>query len=219
MPASGLLLVRRANPPAQGLWSIPGGRVEPGESAQDAVLRELLEETGLRGVIEREVGTVERAAPSGGTYVIRDFLVRVDGTPRPVAGDDASEAGWFTEDEVRALDTSPGLVATLTEWGLLASGLPVIDLSVLQSADSADEVARLRAALHDSGFLYLTGHGVPSSVLDDVFAAALRFFALPLDERLAIENVELPALPRLHPGRQRAHAGPRRPARPARRRS
>ena len=187
-----ILLVRRANPPAQGLWSIPGGRVEPGESAQDAVLRELLEETGLRGVIEREIGTVERAAPSGGTYVIRDFLVRVEGTPRPAAGDDASEAGWFTEDEVRALDTSPGLVAKLTEWGLLASGLPVIDLSVLQSADSADEVARLRAALHDSGFLYLTGHGVPSSVLDDVFAAALRFFALPLDERLAIENLNSP---------------------------
>lgn len=114
-----LLLVRRANPPAQGLWSIPGGRVEPGEGDEDAVVRELAEETGLAGTVVREVGTITRDAPSGGTYVIRDFLMQVASGLSPVAGDDASDAAWFTPDEVRAAPTSPGLVGTLTSWGLL----------------------------------------------------------------------------------------------------
>jgi 8-oxo-dGTP diphosphatase len=117
--AGRVLLVRRANPPAQGTWSIPGGRVEPGERAEDAVVRELAEETGLRGEIEREVGTVERAAPAGGTYVIRDFLLRVDDAALLRAADDALDAGWFTGPEVAALETSPGLRETLIGWGIL----------------------------------------------------------------------------------------------------
>ena len=114
-----LLLIRRANPPAQGTWSVPGGRVEPGETDEDAVVRELLEETGLRGMVEREVGAIERAAPGGGTYVIRDFQLSVDGAGEPTAGDDAAEAAWFTPAQVRALETSPGLVEVLTGWGIL----------------------------------------------------------------------------------------------------
>ena len=55
-----LLLIRRANPPAQGTWSLPGGRVEPGESSEDAVVRELHEETGLSGILVREVGSARR---------------------------------------------------------------------------------------------------------------------------------------------------------------
>ncbi len=134
--AGRVLLVRRANPPAQGLWSIPGGRVEAGESAHDAVLRELAEETGLHGTVQREVGTVERAAPGGGTYVIRDFLVQAETADAPVAGDDATDAAWFTPAELDTLATSPGLVEALTGWGLLARGIPIIDLSVLRGPDS-----------------------------------------------------------------------------------
>jgi isopenicillin N synthase-like dioxygenase len=70
--------------------------------------------------------------------------------------------------------------------------LPVIDLSLLRGESSAGETARLRSALHDSGFLYLTGHGVDPGVVDGVFAAARDFFALPIEERLAIENVNSP---------------------------
>ena len=44
-----VLLVRRARPPALGLWSLPGGHIEPGETAADALLRELMEETGVKG--------------------------------------------------------------------------------------------------------------------------------------------------------------------------
>ena len=114
-----ILLVRRANPPARGMWSIPGGRVEPGESSEDAVVRELLEETGLHGTVVREVGTVERDAPPGGTYIIRYFLVGVGDDESPVAADDAADVGWFTAAELSLLGTSPGLVDALAEWGLL----------------------------------------------------------------------------------------------------
>lgn len=117
-----LLLVKRANPPAQGLWSLPGGRVEPGESAEEGVVREVAEETGLRVQVEREVGTVERAAPSGDTYVIRDFLCA--GTGRIAAGDDAADARFFEPRELPDLPTSEGLLEALRSWNLLPIDLP-----------------------------------------------------------------------------------------------
>ena len=189
--AGRLLLVRRANPPAQGRWSIPGGRVEAGESHEQAVVRELHEETGLRGVVVREVGTVEREAPDGGTYVIRDFVLHVDDAEAVTAGDDASEAAWFNPADLAMVDTSDGLVETLTEWGLLESAMPVIDLALVAAAD-VDEIARLRSALHDSGFLYVTGHGIPAEKVAGIFAIARAFFALPLEERLELENINSP---------------------------
>ena len=114
-----ILLIRRANPPAQGRWSLPGGRVEPGESWPAACERELREETGVHATVERFVGEVRRDAPLGGVYVIRDYLMTLPGPAVPVAGDDAMDAGWFTSDEVRALETSEGLVEALTDWGVL----------------------------------------------------------------------------------------------------
>lgn len=113
-----LLLVRRANPPAQGLWSIPGGRVEPGEGDEVAVVREVAEETGLQVTAERLVGSVERDGLDGDVYVIEDYLCRVVGG-RLAAGDDASDAGWFTAAALAALATSPGLVEALTEWDVM----------------------------------------------------------------------------------------------------
>ena len=111
---------------------------------------------------------------------------------QPIAGDDAADAAWFTPDELDALATSPGLVEALAGWGLLARGIPVIDLSVLRGPDPAAETARLRSALHETGFLYVTGHGVPASVVEGVFAAAREFFALPIEDRLAIDEVNSP---------------------------
>ncbi len=116
-----ILLVRRANPPAQGLWSVPGGRVEPGESGEDAVLRELAEETGLVGRVDREVGTVRRDAPGGGTYVIRDFVVQVDDVSTMRAADDAADAAWFTRAGLGDAPTSPGLFEALAQWSVLPS--------------------------------------------------------------------------------------------------
>ena len=113
-----ILLIKRGQAPALGLWSIPGGRVEQGESHEVAVVRELLEETGLVGEVVREGGTVYRDAPSGGTYEIRDFLLSVDGGVLR-AGTDADDAGWFTRADLDDLPCSPGLVEALAEWDVL----------------------------------------------------------------------------------------------------
>ena len=117
-----LLLVLRGQEPAKGTWSVPGGRVEPGESDAAATAREVLEETAVPVRVGRLVGTVERDAPGGGVYVIRDYLCRPvpdDGSADVRAGDDAADAAWFSVDEVRALTTAPGLVAALDDWGVL----------------------------------------------------------------------------------------------------
>jgi 8-oxo-dGTP diphosphatase len=116
-----LLLVRRGTEPGRGLWSVPGGRVEPGEPTEDAVVREVEEETGLQVRVVRLVGTVERDGPGGVVYAIDDFEAHlVEGTADgPRAGDDADEARWFTADEVERLPCVDGLVETLRGWGVL----------------------------------------------------------------------------------------------------
>jgi 8-oxo-dGTP diphosphatase len=118
-----LLLVQRANEPGRGLWSIPGGRVEPGESAQDAVVREVAEETGLAVVVTGLAGVVERAAPGGGVYVIEDHLARLAAGVDPaslLAGDDASAAAWVPVAELDGLPCVDGLLAALRDWQCLA---------------------------------------------------------------------------------------------------
>lgn len=117
-----ILLVRRGNEPAKGSWSVPGGRIEAGEDDVTATAREVLEETGLSVEVGGLVGTVERDAPDGAVFVIRDYrCTPADGADpaRVVAGDDADDVGWFTPAEVRALECAPGLVETLTGWGVL----------------------------------------------------------------------------------------------------
>ena len=113
-----LLLVRRANPPAQGTWSLPGGRVEPGESDPAVLRREVGEETGLDVAVGRPVGTVERSGPDGTVYVINDYECTVVGGQLR-AGDDASEVGWFTLAAVSELDTTLHLVDSLAGWGVV----------------------------------------------------------------------------------------------------
>jgi 8-oxo-dGTP diphosphatase len=113
-----LLLVRRANPPARGTWSLPGGRVETGEDDATAVVREVAEETGLVVVPERLVGSVVRDAPDGGLYVVADYVCRRVGGVL-AAGDDACDVGWFAAADLLGLPTSPGLLDALTAWDVL----------------------------------------------------------------------------------------------------
>jgi ADP-ribose pyrophosphatase YjhB (NUDIX family) len=113
-----LLLVRRGHPPAEGLWSLPGGRVESGESDAAAIARELREETGLQAEIGELVGMVSRPGPDEVVYDIYDYAATVDGGAlRP--GDDAADARWVDERELRALPTTRGLLEALTAWGVL----------------------------------------------------------------------------------------------------
>jgi len=114
-----LLLVLRGREPAAGTWSIPGGRVESGETDAQAVRRELAEETGLYVVPGRKVGTVVRAGTEGVTYEIHDYACAVAGGDLE-AGDDAVDVRWVTDTDVRRLPCAPGLVETLTDWGVLS---------------------------------------------------------------------------------------------------
>jgi 8-oxo-dGTP diphosphatase len=111
--AGRLLLVQRANEPGRGLWSLPGGRVEPGEDDAAALVREMAEETGL--VVEPDglVGRVRR-----GPYVIADYRCRVVGGEL-VAGDDALDARWCDAAALARLPLVPQLWETLRDWGAL----------------------------------------------------------------------------------------------------
>lgn len=116
--ASRLLLIRRGRPPAQGLWSVPGGKCESGESPAEACVREVAEETGLQVDVVRPAGRVERAAPGGDVFVIDDFVCRVVGGVLQ-AGDDATQARWVDRATLTALPLAPSLLETLREWELL----------------------------------------------------------------------------------------------------
>ena len=117
--AEALLLVRRCRAPAAGEWSVPGGRVEWGETLHEAVVRETFEETGLEVVVDRFLGWVERIEDPY-HYVILDFAVTpLDPTRAPVAGDDAAEAAWVPCDEVSDLHRVGGLYDFLRDQEVL----------------------------------------------------------------------------------------------------
>ena len=116
--ADQLLLVRRGRGAAAGTWSVPGGRVEMGETLAEAVLRELREETGLEAVCGPFVGWVERIDASH-HFVILDFAVTVLAGDTPSAGDDAAEAAWVPISEVADLRLAPGLAEFLHDHGIL----------------------------------------------------------------------------------------------------
>ncbi|HSP03400.1 MAG TPA: NUDIX domain-containing protein [Acidimicrobiales bacterium] len=116
-----LLLIRRGRGVAIGQWSLPGGVVEPGELLAEAVVRELLEETGLEGVCGSLVGVVERFI-EGRHYVILDHHVTLlEPDTTPVAGDDAAEVAWVALSEVADWPLVEGLAEFLHDHGILAT--------------------------------------------------------------------------------------------------
>jgi 8-oxo-dGTP diphosphatase len=115
-----LLMIQRGHDPGAGLWSIPGGRIEPGETDEQALVRELAEETNLQVMVGKLVGRVRREGPGGTVIDIRDYTATVAaGTLR--AGDDAADARWVTAAELGRLEVTEGLIEALTEWGVLGN--------------------------------------------------------------------------------------------------
>ena len=114
-----LLMIRRGRGPAQGEWSIPGGRVEWGETLVEAVVREVAEETGVPVACAELVGWVERITDAF-HMVILDYLVVPLEEVDPVAGDDAAEAAWVPLHEVTELNLVEGLAEFLAEHGIIS---------------------------------------------------------------------------------------------------
>jgi mutator protein MutT len=115
-----LLLVRRGRGPGAGEWSVPGGRVEAGETLAEAVVRELAEETGLEGVCGELVGWVERISTDH-HFVILDFAVTVLEPGEPSAGDDAAEVAWVPLGDVAERRLVEGLAEFLHQHGVITT--------------------------------------------------------------------------------------------------
>jgi ADP-ribose pyrophosphatase YjhB (NUDIX family) len=109
--AGRVLLVERGRPPGAGLWSIPGGRLEPRETLAQAVAREVREETGLIVEVGALACVVERMGDDY-HFVLLDYFARVTGGTLAAASD-ARAARFVAIDEVAALPTTDGLVDVL----------------------------------------------------------------------------------------------------------
>lgn len=120
--AGRVLLVLRRNPPEAGRWSVPGGRVEPGETIARAVVREVREETGLDVVTVRELGTIDLPAGQDTVYECHDVLAQVVGGVL-TAGDDALDVRWVTRSEACSMPLTDRLIDILDGYGVFGAGI------------------------------------------------------------------------------------------------
>jgi 8-oxo-dGTP diphosphatase len=113
-----VVLVKRAHPPLQGEWSLPGGAVELGESLEEAIAREVQEETGLDISVQTVVEVLDRVhrLPDGRIeyhYVIVDFLCRTRSDRPLVCGSDAADARWVRPSELPDFRVTPKAIAVI----------------------------------------------------------------------------------------------------------
>jgi ADP-ribose pyrophosphatase YjhB (NUDIX family) len=113
-----LLLIRRGHGPAAGEWSLPGGRVEFGETMPEALVREVQEETNLEVVVGDHLGYVEIFGADH-HFVVHDFLAIAFDAEVLRAGDDAIEAAWFELHAVAELSLSAGLAEFLADHHII----------------------------------------------------------------------------------------------------
>jgi 8-oxo-dGTP diphosphatase len=105
-----VLMIQRNQPPAKGFWSIPGGKLEPGESLAEACQREIKEETGLETEVKNIVAVAERRI-EGFHYVIIDFLaiLKAEANIFPIAQSDVAKARWISLEHLTDYNLVPGL--------------------------------------------------------------------------------------------------------------
>jgi ADP-ribose pyrophosphatase YjhB (NUDIX family) len=116
--AGHVLLVRRARPPLLGAWTLPGGRVEPGESLSAAIVREVAEETALAARVVCGLG-VAAVSGEGYAYAIHEYLlVPIGDTSMLRAADDAADARWVGEGDFTSLGVALAAIEVI-ERGLL----------------------------------------------------------------------------------------------------
>ncbi len=122
-----VLLARRAAAPGSGLWSLPGGRVEPGETVAEAALRELDEEVQVRAQIVGLAGVLDVILKDSAGALTGHFVVVAHGglwlEGEPQTGAEAVEVGWFHPHEVAGLTTTDGLARMVSAAAHLL-GLP-----------------------------------------------------------------------------------------------
>lgn len=120
-----VLLVQRGRPPSAGAWTVPGGRVEPGETLAAACRRELREETGIEVEVGPLVAVLDRIGhtPAGALhhhFVILDYLVEITGGALAPASD-ARDARFYDRDELERLPLTEGLLPVIERARDLAS--------------------------------------------------------------------------------------------------
>ncbi|MBS7545297.1 NUDIX hydrolase [Ancylobacter oerskovii] len=102
-----ILLVRRANPPDQGRWGYPGGRIEWGEPFREAALRELMEETGIAADSPELIDVLDFIEDDAAGALAHHFAMIAVGcrwqSGEGEAADDALETGWFSLADVMAM--------------------------------------------------------------------------------------------------------------------
>lgn len=118
-----ILLVKRDREPARGEWSLPGGRVEAGETLREALVREVREETGIDIDVDGLIGVAERVVRDDDGaitfhYVILDYVCHArTNTLNP--GDDAADARWVSVDALGDMTLTSGLLEFLSDRGVL----------------------------------------------------------------------------------------------------
>lgn len=124
-----VLMIRRGTPPMTGEWSLPGGRVEPGEPIRVAALRELHEETGVTAELVGLIDVVDAIVHNReGTlvtrhYVLNDFAARWTGGD-PIAGDDAADARFIPLSEIPSLGLWEETTRIIGEGARLVGAFP-----------------------------------------------------------------------------------------------
>jgi 8-oxo-dGTP diphosphatase len=117
--AGRVLIVRRGRPPMIGAWTLPGGRVEEGESLEMAIVREVREETAIAAGMVCSLGLVN-IAREGFAFAVHEHLLVPLGDLATRAGDDAAEARWIARRE-------------LVELGVLPDAIEVIDRGLAEA--------------------------------------------------------------------------------------